>query len=97
MNNPPNGGSNQEPPKIEFPCPDYPIKSMGTATASYREAVLNIMEVHAPGFDPAKVTVRDSSKGSFQSVTVFITATGVEQLQAIFDDLKKLSETKMVL
>ncbi|WP_045855703.1 YbeD family protein [Teredinibacter purpureus] len=87
----------QEPPKIEFPCPDYPIKSMGEATASYREAVLNIMEKHAPGFDINRVSVRDSRKGTFQSVTVFITATGVEQLQSIFDDLKKLPETKMVL
>ncbi|SMF20678.1 hypothetical protein SAMN02745866_01287 [Alteromonadaceae bacterium Bs31] len=83
--------------KIEFPCENYPIKVMGTATASYREAVLNVMEVHAHGFDASRVTVRDSSKGTFQSVTVFITATGSEQLQAIFDDLKKLPETKMVL
>ncbi len=82
---------------IEFPCDDYPIKVMGLATESYREAVLNVMERHASGFDSTRVSVRDSSKGRFQSVTVFITATGVDQLQAIFDDLKKLPETKMVL
>jgi len=86
-----------EPPKIEFPCPDYPIKCMGEASAGYREAVLNVMEIHAAGFNIDKVSVRDSRKGTFQSVTVFITATGEEQLQAIFDDLKKLPETKMVL
>jgi len=87
----------QDPPKIEFPCENYPIKAMGEATASYRETVLNVMQRHAPGFDITKVSVRDSRKGTFQSVTVFITATGVDQLQAIFEDLKKLPETKMVL
>ncbi|TVZ37820.1 hypothetical protein P886_2165 [Alteromonadaceae bacterium 2753L.S.0a.02] len=87
----------QQPPKIEFPCPDYVIKCMGLATASYREAVLTVMERHAPGFDITKVSVRDSRNGTFQSVSVFITATGVEQLQAIHEDLKKLPETKMVL
>lgn len=89
--------SDQQPPRIEFPCPDYPIKVMGTATQGYREAVLNVMEHHAPGFDITRVSVRDSRKGTFQSVTVFITATGIDQLQAIFEDLKKLPETKMVL
>jgi len=89
--------SKAEPPKIEFPCADYPIKSMGEATAGYREAVLNVMQLHAPGFDINRVSVRDSRNGTFRSVTVFITATGVSQLQAIFDDLKKLPETKMVL
>lgn len=88
--------SNQ-PPKIEFPCENYPIKSMGEATGSYRQAVLNVMQRHAPGFDVDRVSVRDSRNGTYQSVTVFITATGVDQLQAIFDDLKHLPETKMVL
>lgn len=84
-------------PKIEFPCENYPIKSMGETTASYREAVLNVMERHAPGFDIRRVSVRDSRNGTYQSVTVYITATGVHQLQAIFDDLKRLPGTKMVL
>lgn len=87
----------QQPPKIEFPCPDYVIKCMGLATPSYREAVLTVMERHAPGFDINKVSVRPSRNGTFQSVSVFITATGIPQLQAIHEDLKKLPETKMVL
>lgn len=89
--------ANAEPPKIEFPCENYPIKSMGEATEGYHEAVLNVMQRHAPGFDVTQVSVRDSRNGTFRSVTVFITATGVNQLQAIFEDLKKLPETKMVL
>ncbi len=89
--------ADQKPPKIEFPCPDYPIKVMGEASVEYQESVLEIMEIHAPGFDRARVTVRDSRKGTFQSVTVFIEATGIDQLQNLFEDLKKLPATKMVL
>lgn len=88
---------NQEPPKIEFPCEDYPIKVLGDSSGSFREEVVTIIEVHAPGIDAAKITTRNSSKGTFNSVTVYITATGVPQLEAIHEDLKKHPQVKMVL
>lgn len=87
----------QEPPKIEFPCPDYPIKAMGDAGQDFHEFVISVMERHAPGFDQTKISVRDSRNGRFQSVTVVITATGEAQLKAIFEDLKTSPKTKMVL
>ena len=86
----------QEAPKIEFPC-DYPIKVMGDAGQGLHSLVVEVMERHAPGFDQASISVRDSSKGTFQSITVTITATGKPQLQAIFDDLKTSKLVKMVL
>ncbi len=89
--------SEQEPPKIEFPCENYPIKVMGVASTEYYEAVLEIIEVHASGFDRTKVRVNDSRNGRFHSITVFIEATGVEQLTNIFEDLKKNPSTRMVL
>ena len=87
----------QDPPKIEFPCPDYPIKVMGVASEEYYHAVLETMEVHAPGYDRSRVKVQESRNGRFHSITVFIEATGVVQLQNIFEDLKKHPATKMVL
>jgi putative lipoic acid-binding regulatory protein len=86
----------QEAPKIEFPC-DYPIKVMGTAQEELHEHVLQVMDTHAPGFDRSKITVRDSSKGSWQAITLVITATGKPQLEAIFADLKTSNLVKMVL
>lgn len=86
-----------EAPKIEFPCPDYPIKVMGDNSSEYREVVLSIMHKHAAGFDMEKVTVRDSRNGNYLSITIFIEATGKAQLQAIFEDLKSHPSTKMVL
>ena len=86
----------QEPPKIEFPCA-YPIKVMGNKCEEFRDHVLVVMERHAPGFDQLTITTRDSSKGKYQSLTVTITATGEEQLKAIFVDLKTSSLVQMVL
>lgn len=86
----------RDPPKIEFPC-DYPIKVLGESGEHLYQHVLMVMERHAPGFDESRITIRDSSKSTFQSVTVFITATGKPQLEAIFRDLKTSSKVKMVL
>ncbi len=88
--------SEPEAPKIEFPC-EYPIKVMGDAGEELHNLVIEVMERHAPGFDRSAMTVRDSSRGTFQSITVTITATGKPQLQAIFDDLKVSKLVKMVL
>ncbi|RLA47117.1 MAG: hypothetical protein DRR06_03370 [Gammaproteobacteria bacterium] len=85
-----------ETPKIEFPCA-YPIKVMGNKCEEFRHHVQVVMERHAPGFSKNAVTTRDSKKGKYQSVTVTITATGEEQLKAIFIDLKSSSLVQMVL
>lgn len=86
-----------QPPKIEFPCADYPIKVLGDAGPALHTLVIDVMERHAPGFDQTRITVAESSKGRFQSITVWITATGELQLQAINDDLRAHPITKMVI
>lgn len=88
--------SEQEPPQIEFPC-EYPIKVLGVAHPELHEHVLRVMDFHAPGFDRRDITIRDSSKGSWQSITVVITATGKPQLELIFAELKTSARVKMVL
>lgn len=83
-------------PRIEFPC-DYPIKVMGDAGAALRSHVVEVMARHAPDFDTARVSIRDSRNGRYQAVTVMITATGKEQLESIFIDLKTSPQVRMVL
>ena len=87
----------QDPPKIEFPCEDYPIKVMGDSGAEFHAFTLSVFERHAPGFDETRITIKDSRNGRFQSITIFITATGIDQLEAIHQDLKSNRQTKMVL
>lgn len=84
-------------PKIEFPCPDYPIKVLGDAGRELHALVIEVMNRHAPGFDQTRVTVAQSSKGRYQSITVWITATGESQLRSINTELQASSITKMVL
>lgn len=87
----------QQPPKIEFPCENYPIKVLGDADHEMHSLVIEVMERHAPGFDQTRITINQSSKGRFQSVTVWITATGIEQLSAIHNDLRVSKKIKMVM
>lgn len=88
--------SEQAPPKIEFPCENYPIKIMGDKDG-YRDKALAMIARHAPDFDASEFTERDSRNGKYISITVKITATSKTQLEAIFADLKTLPQTRMVL
>lgn len=89
--------ADQQPPKIEFPCPDYPVKVMGDSGQNFHRFAIEVMERHAPGLDQTRITINESRGGRFQSITFFITATGVEQLQALHEELRANSMTKIVL
>jgi len=90
--------SNQiDAPRIEFPCPDYPVKILGVSGLEFREYVLSTVEVHAPGFDATRISMKESSKGTFESITVFITATGESQLRDLNSALRASDLVKIVL
>ena len=89
--------SEVERPKIVFPCPDYPIKVLGNADEQLLGYVIEVMNKHCEGFDTSRIKQNQSNKGRFVSYTVFITATGKQQLSDIFEDLKKNSSVRMVL
>jgi len=84
-------------PKIEFPCERYPIKVIGDAGEGFSDLVIEIIQRHAPDFDATTLAVRDSRNGRFLSVQVLITATSVEQLEAIHVDLRATGRVHMVL
>ena len=84
-------------PKIDFPCERYPIKVIGDAGEGFAELVVEVIQRHAPDLDATSLVVRDSRNGRFLSVQVLITATGVEQLQAIHVDLRATGRVHMVL
>lgn len=88
--------SAQEPPKIEFPC-DYPIKVLGRSCDDFESLIVEVFERHAPGFDQAAIAVKASSKGTFTSMTITITATGPEQLKALHEDLMATGMVNMVI
>ncbi|WP_369601395.1 DUF493 domain-containing protein [Hahella sp. SMD15-11] len=83
-------------PKIEFPC-DYQIKVIGDATDDFHERVVTVVRRHAPDLDESRIEVQDSAKGRFMSLRIWIRATGVDQLQALFGELKQDTGIHMVL
>lgn len=85
-----------EAPTIEFPC-QYPVKVMGHSTGHFEESVLRVCQRHAPEVHSGCVTVRESRAGNYLSVTVTIEATGEQQLQELFADLKQVDGIKLVL
>ena len=86
----------QQAPKIAFPC-RYPVKVMGEAADGFEQDVLAIFQRHAPATSVDDMAARPSAKGNYLALTVTIEATGLEQLEALFADLKTLSAVKLVL
>ena len=89
--------SQPEAPKIEFPCANYPVKILGHGKDDYVEVVLEIVRIHAPECDVERIQIRNSSNGRFRALTVYITATGIEQLQALHQDLMAHDYIHMVI
>lgn len=88
--------SEQEPPKIEFPC-DYPVKVLGRSVPHFELTILEIFERHAPGFPRHRMSSKASREGTFISLTILITATGESQLEALHTDLLATGLVQMVI
>jgi len=88
--------STEEPPRIEFPC-DYPIKVLGRSGDGFESLIVAVFERHAPGFNQETIAIKGSSKGTFTSMTITITATGPEQLKALHEDLMATGVVNMVI
>lgn len=85
------------PPKIEFPCVNYPIKIMADSSEEFRSFAMEVISRNAPDFDTNTVAIRPSRNGRFEAITVRITATGTDQLSKIFEELKAHPSLRMVL
>lgn len=81
---------------LQFPC-DFPIKIMGAGGSDFRLLVVELVRRHAPDLDEARVTLRESRAGRYQSVTVVVWARNRRQLDAIYQDLSSHSRVTMVL
>lgn len=86
----------QEAPKITFPC-RYPVKVMGEAVEDFEPQVLEVFRRHAPGVSEEHVVARPSAKGNYIALTITMEATGLEQLEQLFADLKSLPAVRLVL
>ncbi len=81
---------------LEFPC-RFPIKVMGRDTPEFRPDVLAIITEHAGEIREDDVRMQPSSKGSFVSLTVTITAESRQQLDEVYLALQADEQVMMVL
>ena len=81
---------------IEFPC-EFPIKMMGRDTPAFRSTARALVEKHAGKVANDAVREAQSRKGNFVSITVTITATSQQQLDAIYQDVTDHEDVLMAL
>jgi putative lipoic acid-binding regulatory protein len=81
---------------IEYPC-DFPIKILGHTRAGFAQAMLEVVQRHAPDFDGTGMEMRSSRRGKYLSVTCVIRATSREQLDNLYRELCDHPMVVMVL
>lgn len=81
---------------LAFPC-DFPIKVMGLRQHGFAQAILEVVKLHSPDYDPATVEMRSSREGKYLSLTITVKATSQEQLDNLYRDLCDHHMVSMVL
>lgn len=80
---------------LEFPC-QYQFKAVGAAGDRFKKLIIDAVAKHVSVAQDA-VRSRPSGKGTYQSVSILVTLHNYEQLKAIYADLKKTPELKILL
>ena len=70
---------------LEFPC-SFPIKVMGPDAKAIRKVLDQVLREYAPDSEES-ISLRESSKGRFVSITVTIEAHSQTQLDSIYQAL----------
>ena len=94
---PKTGQAQQDAPKIEFPCPDYPIKVVGRGIPGYDALVIETVRRFCPDLNTSSVMAKESAKGTFRSITLYITAQSPEHLSELHTALVDLDCVQMVI
>jgi len=83
-------------PVLAFPC-EFPIKVMGKTQAGFAQAVIEVVQRHAPEFEAATLGMRSSREGKYLSLTCIIRAVSREQLDDLYRELCDHPMVTMVL
>ena len=86
----------EAPSLIEYPS-QFPIKVMGANHPDLEQAVIDIALQFDPGYDRATLQLRPSRGGKYLGLTLSITATSRQQLDALYSSLSGHPLVKVVL
>lgn len=81
---------------IEYPS-RFPIKVMGANVEGFTATIVEVARRYDPGFDADSVESRPSKGGNYLGLTITITATSREQLDALYRALSAHPMVKVVL
>ena len=73
---------------FKFPC-EYPIKVFGLNKPKFQKNICSIIENYVGKLHDNQISIKNSSKGKYVSVTIRIIATSRKQLDSINEDLQK--------
>lgn len=81
---------------IEYPSA-FPIKIMGAQAGGFVDAMVEVARRFDPEFDAGTVALRPSRGGNYLGITLTVTATSREQLDALYRALTSHPMVKIVL
>jgi putative lipoic acid-binding regulatory protein len=81
---------------IGYPS-EFPIKVMGAQVDGFVDAVVAVARRHDPGLDETRIELRPSRAGNYLGITITVTATSREQLDALYTELSSHPMVKVVL
>jgi hypothetical protein len=81
---------------LKFPT-EFPIKVMGRTQDGFAQAIVMVVQKHAPDFDPATMEMRASSAGKYLSLTCTVHATSRDQLDNLYRELTSHPMVAMAL
>ena len=81
---------------LKFPTA-FPIKVMGRTQDGFAQAIVSVVQRHAPDFDPATMEMRASSAWKYLSLTCTVHATSRDQLDNLYRELTSHPMVAMVL
>jgi putative lipoic acid-binding regulatory protein len=84
------------PAGLTFPTA-FPIKIMGRRVDHFAQAIVEVVQAHAPDFDASTLEMRASKDGNYLSVTATINATSRQQLDDLYRALTSHPLVKIVL
>ncbi len=81
---------------LVFPS-DFPIKIIGEVTERFQEEILAIARKHHPELEDDAIQLKKSGQGNYLAISITVRAVSQTALDALYTELSKHPDTKMVL
>lgn len=81
---------------LEFPC-NFPLKIIGTNTPDFLKDIIQIILKHFPETPDTGITYQESQQGNYLAITATIYVHDQPSLDALYQELTKHPDIKMVL